>query len=132
MLAAIGVIATSPGLATTTDESSFLPKHYESIRAADLRDKAFPQAHTSAAIMVFSRKDGSTLTTADSAKAKQITKVLGIERIEAITPASASKNKLVQTSMAGMTKKLDYNDKLVTDAIKTLRDDAKPCSPRPI
>jgi hypothetical protein len=33
----------SPGLPTTTNESSFLPKSYESIRAADLQDRAFPQ-----------------------------------------------------------------------------------------
>jgi putative drug exporter of the RND superfamily len=44
VVAAVAVIATSPGLPTTTNESSFLPKSYESIRAANLQDKAFPQA----------------------------------------------------------------------------------------
>ena len=44
IVAAVAVIATSPGLPTTTNESSFLPKSYESIRAASLQDKAFPQA----------------------------------------------------------------------------------------
>ena len=38
------MIATSPGLPTTTNESSFLPTSYESIRASALQDKAFPQA----------------------------------------------------------------------------------------
>jgi hypothetical protein len=43
-IAAIAVIATAPGLPTTSNESSFLPKDYESIRAANLQEQAFPQA----------------------------------------------------------------------------------------
>ena len=61
VVVAVAVIATSPGLPTTSNESSFLPKSYESIRAADLQDKAFPQAGhvtAAAAIIVFSRADG--------------------------------------------------------------------------
>jgi RND superfamily putative drug exporter len=57
VVVAVAVIATSPGLPTTTNESSFLPKSYESIRAANLQDKAFPQAGhvtAAAAIIVFS------------------------------------------------------------------------------
>src|ERR1700727_3709268 len=60
IIVAVAVIATSPGLPTTTNESSFLPKSYESIRAADLQDRAFPQTGhlTSAAhILVFARAD---------------------------------------------------------------------------
>lgn len=129
VLAAIGVIATSPGLSTTTDESSFLPQHYESIQASNLQDSAFPQSQLAAAVMVFSRSDGGKLTATDSARATAITNRLAskhIERITAITPARASANRQVQTSIVGMSKKINYNDKLVTGAIKTLRDDAKP------
>lgn len=45
-VAEVAVIATAPGLPTTTSESSFLPRSYESIRAADLQDKAFPRRAT--------------------------------------------------------------------------------------
>ena len=58
VIAAAAVILTSPGLPSTTNESSFLPKDYESIRAIDLQDKAFPQSGhvtSAAAIIVFSR-----------------------------------------------------------------------------
>ena len=71
IVAAVAVIATSPGLPTTTNESSFLPKSYESIRAADLQSRAFPQTGdvtSAAAIIVFARADGAKLTSADSAK----------------------------------------------------------------
>jgi hypothetical protein len=36
VIAAVAVIATAPALPTTTNESSFLPSSYESIRAASL------------------------------------------------------------------------------------------------
>ena len=44
IVAAVAVIATSPGLPTTSNESSFLPSSYESIRASDLQDQAFALA----------------------------------------------------------------------------------------
>ena len=39
---AVIVIATAPALTATTDEAEFLPKHYESIKAANLQEQAFP------------------------------------------------------------------------------------------
>jgi len=77
---AVAVIATAPGLSATTNESSFLPKGYESIQAASLQDKAFPQAGhvtAAAAIIVFSRADGGKLTSADSAKIRSVAASLG-------------------------------------------------------
>ena len=86
------MIATSPGLPTTTNESSFLPKSYESIRAANLQDKAFPQAGhvtASAAIIVFSRADGGKLTPADSAKGRSVAASLGARHIHNIVGVTA-------------------------------------------
>src|SRR5580700_11965806 len=79
VIAAAAVILTSPGLPSNSNESSFLPKNYESIRAMDLQDKAFPQTGnvtTTAAIIVFSRADGGPLTAADLVKVTAITKTL--------------------------------------------------------
>ena len=44
IIAAVGIVATAPALPTTTNEASFLPSHYESIRAQNLQNQAFPQA----------------------------------------------------------------------------------------
>jgi uncharacterized membrane protein YdfJ with MMPL/SSD domain len=63
IIAAVAVIATSPGLPTTSNESSFLPKSYESIRAASLQDRAFPQTGhvtSAAAIIIWKRSFGGT------------------------------------------------------------------------
>ena len=108
VIAAIAVIATSPGLPTTSNESSFLPKSYESIRAANLQDQAFPQdkhVTAAAAIIVFSRVDGGKLTSADSAKVAAIASSLNgkhIHNIVGVTAGPPSPNRLVQTALVAM------------------------------
>ena len=91
-IAAVAVIATSPGLPTTTSESSFLPSSYESIRAAHLQDQAFPQTGQvtgSAAIIVFARSEGGRLTAADSAKITAIAATLGGRHIRNIVSVTS-------------------------------------------
>jgi putative drug exporter of the RND superfamily len=133
VVAAAAVILTSPGLPSITNESSFLPKDYESIRAMDLQDKAFPQAGhvtSAAAIIVFSRADGAKLTTADSAKVVAITKTLDadhIRNIVSVTAGPASANRLVQTAMVAMPNDVvNSSGNAAGDAVKALRADIKP------
>jgi putative drug exporter of the RND superfamily len=133
VIAAAAVILTSPGLPSITNESSFLPKDYESIRAMDLQDKAFPQAGhvtSAAAIIVFSRADGGKLTAADSAKVAAITKTLDAEHIRnivSITAGPTSSNRLVQTAMVAMSNNVvNSSGNEAGDAVKALRADIKP------
>ena len=49
IVAAIVIVATAPALPTSSQESDFLPSHYESIQALDLQNKAFPAAFTPSA-----------------------------------------------------------------------------------
>jgi RND superfamily putative drug exporter len=133
VVAAIAVIATAPGLPTTTSESSFLPKDYESIRAMNLQDTAFPQTGnvtSSAAIVVFSRTDGGQFTAADSAQVKSIAKSLEAKRIPGIVGITAgplSPNHLVQTAMVAMPNSvLNAGGNAEDNAIKALRADVKP------
>ena len=53
LIAAVAIIGLAPKLTATTDESSFLPTHYESIQAQNLQESAFPHAASPAAIIVF-------------------------------------------------------------------------------
>ena len=136
IIAAVAVIATSPGLPTTSNESSFLPKSYESIRAADLQDKAFPQTGhvtSAAAIIVFARADHGRLTSADSAKVTSIAKSLNsrnIHNIVSITAGPPSPNHLVQTALVAMPNSVvNGTGTAAGDAIKTLRSDIKPLVP---
>ena len=133
VIAAIAVIATSPGLPTTASESSFLPSSYESIRAANLQDQAFPQAGhvtSSAAIVVFARADNGRLTGADSARIAAIARSLGsrhIPNIAGITAGAPSPNRLVQTALVAMPDSVvNGSGTAAGDAVKVLRADIKP------
>lgn len=65
ILLAVIVVILAPGLKSTTDQSDFLPKHYESIRAAQVMADALPKHENAGATIVFSRTDGQALTGAD-------------------------------------------------------------------
>jgi putative drug exporter of the RND superfamily len=133
VIAAVAVIATSPGLPAAASESSFLPGSYESIRAANLQDQAFPQAGhvtSSAAIVVFARAEGGRLTGADSARIAAIARSLGsrhIPHIVSITAGAPSPNRLVQTALVAMPDSVvNGSGTAGGDAVKVLRADIKP------
>jgi putative drug exporter of the RND superfamily len=133
VIAAIAVVATAPALPTTTNESSFLPSSYESIRAANLQDQAFPQAGNvtaDAAIIVFARADNGKLTSADSAKVASVAATLNsrhITNILSVTAGPASPNKLVQTALVSMDNSIvNGTSNAAGDAIKVLRADITP------
>jgi putative drug exporter of the RND superfamily len=133
IIGAIAIIATAPALPTTTNEASFLPSSYESIRAQNLQDQAFPEAgkiDAAAAIIVFARHDGGKLTAADQAQVASIATALNdkhITNILSVTPGPVSSNGLVQTASVAMTNDIVNGDGTQAgDAIKVLRADLKP------
>ena len=133
IIRAIAIIATAPALPTTTNEASFLPSSYESIRAQNLQDQAFPEAgkfDASAAIIVFARHDGGKLTAADQAQVASIATALNdkhITNILSMTAGPVSANGLVQTASVAMTNDIVNGDGTQAgDAIKVLRADIKP------
>jgi RND superfamily putative drug exporter len=133
IIAAVAIVATAPALPTTTNEASFLPSHYESIKAQNLQARAFPQAShvdATAAIIVFARSDGKPLTAADKAKAVSVAKTLDSKHIRYIlnvTPGPVSANGLVQTAAVAMDNSIvNGSGTQAADAVKTLRADIKP------
>ncbi|MGO4616274.1 MMPL family transporter [Nocardia sp. 2YAB30] len=128
VLLAIAVVASAPELKSTTDQSAFLPSHYESIQALELQQKAFPQSSAPAAIIVFARADGSPLTDADAASVASIgTQLLGaqIKDVTAIQPTPPSENRLIQIIAVQMTKVTNPSDTTQSDAVKALRAELK-------
>ncbi|EPH42545.1 MMPL family transporter [Streptomyces aurantiacus] len=129
VIAAGAVISLAPKLTSSTDEASFLPDHYESIRASDLQEREFPQQQNIGAIIVFQRSDGAKFTAADSAAVDRISKDLAakkIKEVQAIAPGEVSPNKLVQTSVVAMPKITNPEDTDQQDAVEQLRKDLKP------
>ncbi|HEX7738544.1 MAG TPA: MMPL family transporter [Marmoricola sp.] len=132
VILAVVIIALSPGLHSTTDESEFLPKHYESIKAANLQQEAFAGATTPGAILVFDRKDGGKLTETDLTQAKTVVTKLNGELGKTFTalPTSAigvqpSKDGKAALSAFILAKNANgYDTQAINDA-KKLRKDAK-------
>ncbi|MFE9326830.1 MMPL family transporter [Nocardia sp. NPDC052278] len=121
----IAVVATAPQLKSTTDQSEFLPSHYESIQAMQLQQQAFPQQQAPAALLVFVRADGAPLSEADSASVTAIASKLDDQRIKdviGIQAVPASENRLVQIAAVQMTKVTNAGDTTQSDAVKKLRD----------
>lgn len=124
IIAAIAVIALAPKLASTADESSFLPSHYESIQAQKLQESAFPQHAAPAAIIVLERGDEGALTAADSSTVTQIAgklKAAAVPDVTSLDVGPASPNKLIQTIGVQMPTENDPQQKAQTDAVKALR-----------
>ena len=124
IIGAILVIGFAPHLASTSDEASFLPSHYESIQAQNLQQSAFPQAAAPAAIIVLERSDGSKLTAADSAAVGGLATKLEqahIADVTALQVGQPSANRLIQTIGVQMPTESDPQDTHQTDAVKALR-----------
>jgi putative drug exporter of the RND superfamily len=122
---AAAIIGFAPKLTATSDESSFLPTHYESIQAQQLQERAFPTAATPAALIVVERRDGAPLTDADSATVGRIATALADEKIafvDRITATPPSQNKLVQIVAVQMPTVSDPADKRPGNAVGDLRD----------
>lgn len=69
VILAVVITVFSPKLSsvTSSDQTSFLPSKYESVQAARIGDKAFPQSKNDVEVLLIQRKDGGTLTAADKA-----------------------------------------------------------------
>jgi RND superfamily putative drug exporter len=127
IIAAIVITITAPGLPSNTDESSFLPKHYESIQASDLQQKAFPSAFTPAAIVLVSRTDGGTLTAADKADVARLAtglKAKRIDQVQQIIVGPESGNKKYSMVLVQMNNKTAGQPAQI-DAAKKLRGDSR-------
>lgn len=128
LIAIVGVVAVAPKLAATTDQSDFLPSHYESIQAAEVQKKAFPDSEPPAALIVFERADGAPLSEIDAQAVQTAAARLTEKKIENITGIVAtppSDNRLVDIVAVGMTKMDSQTDTRQGDAVKALRDALK-------
>ncbi|MBC6462906.1 MMPL family transporter [Actinomadura sp. HBU206391] len=128
VVAAVALIAFSPGLPTAGEETDFLPGRYEAVKAEKLRERAFPDAFTPSVIIVVRRTDGGSLTAADSTKVPEIAGALkgrNIANVEQVIAGEPSPNKAVQTLGVQMPTLTEANRQELFDSLRTLRADLK-------
>jgi len=122
--AAVVIVAFAPGLPTSTNESDFLPRHYESIKAQNVRTESFPAAFSPSVVAVFHRSDWKKLSKANSASVQRIaSKLRGqkLPQVERIVVGAPSPNGLVQTVSVQMPQMTMGNQLVLFDAVKALR-----------
>jgi len=124
LLIIVAVVSMAPQLTSTTDQSAFLPSHYESIQAAQLQEKAFPHAAAPAAIVVFERTHGAALSAADETAVGDIAGQLNQVHLKDVTGVQAvppPDNRLIQIAAVQMIKVTDPSDTRQSDAVKPSR-----------
>ncbi len=123
---AVAVVGLAPAFKATQDQAEFLPDHYESIKAFNLQDEAFPSNSSVGAIVVFDREDGGKLTADDQAEVQQVVDGLSGGLGKAFTGIQAqppSENGLVQLAVVGLSDDVTGYDTASFDAVKALRAD---------
>jgi RND superfamily putative drug exporter len=122
--AAVVIVAFAPALPTSSDESDFLPRHYESIRAQAVRAESFPAAFSPSVVAVFHRSDWKKLTEADSASLQRIAREVRqqkLPQVERLVVGEPSPNRLVQTVSVQMPQLTMGNEDRLYAAVKVLR-----------
>ena len=126
LIAAITIVSLSPKITSiqSSDQSTFLPSSYESVKAGKLAKQLSKQSDAPTDLILFKHSDGSKLTTADQQQIKQIiTRVMQqkIGHVSTITNSRQllSKDKTVQ--LATVVYSGGQQDKAVINAVPKLR-----------
>jgi putative drug exporter of the RND superfamily len=121
---AAAVVVRAPAPIALSSQSDSLPRDYESVRAAQLQAHALPAAFTPSALIVFERRDGRPLSSADSARVSEIGRELGAARVrnvQRVVVAPSSANRLVQTIGVQTPRVTNANYRSINDSVRTLR-----------
>ncbi|MFE3662233.1 MMPL family transporter [Streptomyces sp. NPDC059164] len=130
LVAAVAAASLAPPLKSVSDQAEFLPSHYESVRAAEIQERAFPQQEQPASIAVFRRTDKAVLTDADKVDVKRIAAALdeaGLKKIKKVTTAPEAVSPKGEIALANInaTTKNAYDPELI-ESVKELREKARP------
>ncbi|MFI6639385.1 MMPL family transporter [Streptomyces sp. NPDC050504] len=102
ILAAVALSAFAPKLQSSTDQSDFLPSHYESVRVSKIEESAFPKKETTAAIVVYQRADGGKLTAADKADVLKVTQGLQAKKYKTFAKVETNPQSVSQDGLLAL------------------------------
>lgn len=129
IVAAVVIAMTAPALQSTQDQSEFLPRHYESVRALTVQQEAFPERGEIGAIVVFDRKDGGRLSEGDQAEVSSIAEKLNTKSYDNLGTAAAtpvSENGLVRAIFVQVKPGKNAFDPTAIEDARHLRSDVEP------
>jgi putative drug exporter of the RND superfamily len=129
IVAAVVIAMTAPALQSTQDQSEFLPRHYESVKALTVQQEAFPERGEIGAIVVFDREDGSRLSEDDQAAVSSIAEELNTKSYDNLGTAAASpvsENGLVRAIFVQVKPGKNAFDPTAIEDARNLRADLEP------
>jgi putative drug exporter of the RND superfamily len=121
---AIGLSASLASV-TTSNQQTFLPKSFESVRAQDVGNKYFPTQSGATGSLVVSRQDGGPLTQADQSKVSGLATSLTNDKIPGVLSVKASSSSFSKNGKIAALQvafKGQPGDSLVNSAVTTVRD----------
>jgi RND superfamily putative drug exporter len=129
VVTAAAIVALSPSLSSVSnsDQTSFLPKSYESMKAQDLAARVFPQSADATGLFVVHRSDGARLTTADLGRIGAMTLALNKDHIAHVTGIITSRAMLAPNGKMQLVTALfngNAADTNLQNAVPLLRADA--------
>ncbi len=126
VIAAILIVSLSPKLSSieSDDQSSFLPKTYESVQAGDIAKKVSAHSTAPTDVIVFKNSSGAALSTDDQVKITHIVTTLNNEKMAHIISVSSSSQQLApdqKTQLGAVVYTGNGQDKASINAVKTVR-----------
>jgi RND superfamily putative drug exporter len=96
VIAAVLLITLSPKLSsyTTSNQQSFLPNSFESVRAQAVGNKYFPAQSGATGSIVVSRTDGGKLSSGDQQKVSGLVSTLNADKLTGVSTARLASNAL--------------------------------------
>ncbi len=130
LVAAVLIVSLSPSLASvqSNDQSSFIPKKYESIKALGIANKLSNRAMDASDLIVFKSKTGQPLSQAELAKIQNISVDLSNKHINHVAAVTTSPQQIAPTRKAQLvtvTYSGSPDDKATINAVKGVRTNVK-------
>jgi RND superfamily putative drug exporter len=127
LLAAILIVSLSPSLSSveSNNQSSFLPKGYESVEAINVAKKLSPNSQDGTDTVVFTNTSGTALTASDRATITKVVHTLSNEHLTHVMSITTSSQELApnhKVQLGQITYSGNAQDTVTIDAVKTVRD----------
>lgn len=127
VVAAVAIVSFSPKLSSveSNDQSSFLPKSYESIKAFNTADKISPEAKDATDIVVFKNKNGQPLSAADRRAVAAVVATVANKHLPHVATVSTSAEQLSpnrKIQLATVVYSGNQDDTATINAVKSVRD----------
>lgn len=127
IIAAIAIMSLSPSLTSveSNDQSSFLPKGYESIKAIDTAAKVSKQSNAPTDVLVFKTRSGHELSSQDTSDVQKATQAVNGQHLSRVTTVMMNQGEVAQNHKVQLGTVVYSGNAQDTDtinAVKTVRE----------